>query len=211
MQMQNDLYEFENYFWNKGYESIAGVDEVGRGPLAGPLVCAAVIIDKHNKISGLNDSKKLSPKKREFFFDVILQYSTAVAVSVIDESVIETLNIYHASKYGMMQAVSLLSVKPDFVLSDAMKFDDLKIPYKSIIKGDQKSASIAAASIIAKVIRDNIMFFYHKKYPQYDFIHNVGYPTKKHLLALKKYGIIPIHRKNYAPVKKIVENEKYYT
>ncbi len=209
MKVNNASYHYEDYFWKKGYKLIAGIDEVGRGPLAGPVVCASVILDAYNKIFELRDSKKLSKKRRECLFFTIIKKAVAVSVTIIDETIIDDINIYKATLYGMTESVVNLPKKPDFLLIDAMKPDNISIPYKSIIKGDEKSASIAAASIIAKVTRDNLMYLYHKKYPVYDFKNNVGYPTKKHLIALKKYGIIPIHRKSYGPVKSIIENEKF--
>lgn len=195
-----NLYKYENEFIEKGYQAIAGCDEVGRGPLAGPVVCAAVVLDPKVKIEGLNDSKKLSEKKRELLDKEIRAHALAYHIVYIYPEEIDRINIYQASKKGMMDAVRSLSIVADFVLSDAMPLEGLNIPYLSIIKGDSKSASIAAASIIAKVSRDHYMLEQAKEYPLYGFEKHKGYPTKKHLEALVEYGVLPIHRKTYKPV-----------
>lgn len=192
------MYDFEDKYHNLGYKNIAGTDEVGRGPLAGPLVCASVILDPNNEIKGLNDSKKLTEKKREILDIEIREKALAYSVVFIEIEEIDKLNIYQASKKGMIDALKKLSIKPDFVLSDCMPLGD--IPHESIIKGDSKSATIAAASIIAKVARDNHMIELSKKYPEYGFESHKGYPTKKHLEALDKYGVLDIHRRSYKPV-----------
>lgn len=192
------MYDFEDKYRNLGYKNIAGTDEVGRGPLAGPLVCASVILDPNNEIKGLNDSKKLTEKKREILDIEIREKALAYSVVFIEIEEIDKLNIYQASKKGMIDALKKLSIKPDFVLSDCMPLGD--IPHESIIKGDSKSATIAAASIIAKVARDNHMIELSKKYPEYGFESHKGYPTKKHLEALDKYGVLDIHRRSYKPV-----------
>jgi len=192
------MYKYEEALLKRGYRTIAGTDEVGRGPLAGPLVCAAVILDPHNKIEGLNDSKKLSEKKREFLFDEIKKKAIAFSIVYIDEETIDDINIYQASKKGMLDAIEQLSVKADYVLSDAMPLGDIK--HESIIKGDSKSASIAAASILAKVDRDRFMVELSKKHPEYGFEKHKGYPTKQHIEALNTYGVLDVHRKTYKPV-----------
>ena len=192
------MYKYEEALLKRGYRTIAGTDEVGRGPLAGPLVCAAVILDPHNKIEGLNDSKKLSEKKREFLFDEIKKKAIAFSIVYIDEETIDEINVYQASKKGMLEAINKLSIEAEYVLSDAMPLGDIK--HESIIKGDTKSASIAAASILAKVDRDRFMVALAKKYPEYGFEKHKGYPTKQHLEALNRYGVLDIHRKTYKPV-----------
>ena len=192
------MYKYETELLNKGYRRIAGTDEVGRGPLAGPLVCAAVILDPSHMIEGLNDSKKLTEKKREVLFDEIKEKALSYSIVYVDVETIDDINIYQASRKGMMDAIDSLPIKPDYVLSDAMPLGDIK--HTSIIKGDSKSASIAAASILAKVERDRHMVELSKKYPEYGFEKHKGYPTKQHLEALDKHGVLDIHRKTYKPV-----------
>lgn len=179
---------------------IAGCDEVGRGPLAGPVVAAAVVLNPDVVIEGLNDSKKLSEKKRIALDIEIREKSLAFKIIYIYPEEIDRINIYQASKKAMIEAISKLDVKPTYVLSDAMPLDELGIPYLSIIKGDSKSATIAAASIIAKVERDNYMIEMSKLYPKYGFEKHKGYPTKQHKEALDKYGVLDIHRISYKPV-----------
>lgn len=200
------MYEFENNLYQLGYNYIAGTDEVGRGPLAGPLVCAAVILDPDVTIYGLNDSKKLSEAKRIRIAEEIKKYAIAYSIVYIYEDEIDKINIYQASKKGMLEAIEDLSVEPEFVLSDAMPLGE-DIPHEAIIKGDSKSASIAAASIIAKVERDHYMVKIAEKYPQYGFEQHKGYPTKQHFDAIEKYGICDIHRKSYKPIKDMVQNQ----
>lgn len=192
------MYKYEEALYKQGYRRIAGTDEVGRGPLAGPLVCAAVILDPENPIEGLNDSKKLSEKKREFLFGEIKEKAMSYSIVYIDEDTIDEINVYQASKKGMLEAIDKLPIKADYVLSDAMPLGDIK--HESIIKGDTKSASIAAASILAKVDRDRFMVELAKKYPEYGFEKHKGYPTKQHIEALNTYGVLDIHRKTYKPV-----------
>jgi len=192
------MYSFETRLLTSGFKYIAGTDEVGRGPLAGPVVCAAVILNPKVTIEGLNDSKKLSEKKRELLSKEIKEKALAYSIVYIDVKTIDQINIYQASKKGMLDAISQLKIKPDFVLSDAMPLGD--IPHESIIKGDTLSASIAAASIIAKVERDNHMVELSRTYPNYGFERHKGYPTKMHLEALDQYGVLPIHRKTYKPI-----------
>lgn len=194
------MYDYERDLLNNGHQFIAGCDEVGRGPLAGPLVAAAVILDPFNKIEGLNDSKKLSEKKREILSKEIIEKALAYKIVYIYPEEIDKINVYQASKKAMIEAIKALEIKPTFVLSDAMPLDELGIPYLSIIKGDAKSATIAAASIIAKVERDNYMVKLSKKYPEYGFEKHKGYPTKMHIEALKKYGVLDVYRKSYKPV-----------
>ena len=201
------MYEFERELLNKGHNYIAGCDEVGRGPLAGPVVAAAVILDPFNKIEGLNDSKKLSEKKRNRLSKEIKEKAIAYKITYIYPAEIDKINIYQASKKAMIESIIALDVRPTFVLSDAMPLKELGIPYLSIIKGDAKSATIAAASIIAKVDRDNYMIELGKKYPLYGFEKHKGYPTKMHLEMLKKYGVLDIYRKTYKPVYDIINKQ----
>ena len=197
-----NLYQYEEQLEDLGIKYIAGVDEVGRGPLAGPVVVAAVILPLNLRIKGINDSKKLSLKKRNELYKIILNEAIAVNVSFIDERVIDEINIYEATKKGMLEAISGLKIKPEHVLIDAMPLRELAIAHTSIIHGDALSASIGAASIIAKVTRDEYMDKMDIKYPNYGFKHHKGYCTKEHLEALEKYGPCEIHRKSFAPVKK---------
>ncbi|WEV51995.1 ribonuclease HII [Lactobacillus sp. ESL0731] len=190
--------QYEQQFWAKG-QIVAGVDEVGRGPLAGPVVTAAVIIDANFDLLDVNDSKKLSPQKRQELYPKILQEAVSVAVGVKSAQVIDEINIYEADRLAMAQAVTALDCKPDALLVDAMNVP-VDLPQVRLIKGDAKSNSIAAASIVAKVFRDRLMTDYGKIYLQYQFAHNVGYGTSAHLTALEKYGPTPIHRKTFAPV-----------
>jgi len=199
-----DLLSFEKELYKSGIELIAGVDEVGRGPLIGPVVAAAVILPKHYKLDGLNDSKKLSEKKRNEYFEIINKDALAIGIGIIDEKIIDEVNIYEATKLAMIDAINALKIKPEHILIDAMPLD-INIPTTSIIKGDAKSLSIAAASVIAKVTRDNMMYELDKKYPNYGFGNHKGYPTKKHIEALKEYGLIEGYRKTYAPIKDMIE------
>lgn len=202
-----NLYSFETELLNKGIKFIAGCDEVGRGPLAGPVVCAAVVLDPKNVIEGLNDSKKLTEKKREILNIQILEKALAYSIVYIYPEEIDKLNIYQASKKGMMDAVKNLDLKVEHVLSDAMPLNGLDIPFTSIIKGDSKSATIAAASIIAKVSRDHYMLDMSKKYPGYGFERHKGYPTKAHIEALNTLGVTDIHRKSYKPVSELINKQ----
>ncbi len=196
---------YEKEIRNQGYTYIAGIDEVGRGPLAGPVVTAAVILPEDFYLPGIDDSKKLSEKKRELFYEVIQQEAIAIGVGIIQPAEIDRINIYQATKKGMLEAVQELSQTPDYLLIDAMK---LATPYpsQSLIKGDSKSVSIAAASIIAKVTRDRMMKELHQEYPDYHFASNMGYGTQEHLVALKECGITIHHRKSFSPIKEMVEN-----
>lgn len=189
-----------------GNKYIAGVDEVGRGPFAGPVVASCVILPEDYYLEGITDSKKLSKKKREYFYDIIKRDALAIKTIFIDNEVIDKINILEATKTAMTKAIKEISIKPDVVLIDAVKLN-LDIETISIIKGDLKSITISAASIIAKVERDNYMTKMHELYPVYDFLHNAGYGTKKHIEALEKYGTCPLHRLSYKPVKKIWEEK----
>jgi len=199
-----DLLSYEKELYEIGIKFIAGVDEVGRGPLIGPVVAAAVILPKNYKLNGLNDSKKLSEKKRNEYYEIINRDALAIGIGVIDEKIIDEVNIYEATKLAMIDAINALEVKPEHILIDAMPLD-VNIPTTSIIKGDAKSLSIAAASVIAKVTRDNMMYELDKKYPNYGFGNHKGYPTKKHIEALKEYGLIEGYRKTYTPIKDMIK------
>jgi ribonuclease HII len=194
---------FEQKYRSRGLKLIAGVDEVGRGPLAGPVVAAAAILPEDFYLSGIDDSKKLSEKRREEYFQIIQENAIAVGIGIIPPEVIDDINIYEATKKAMNHAVNTLNVLPEVLLIDAMK---LSSPFmeESIIKGDAQSISIAAASIIAKVTRDRMMKMYDEHYPEYRFGQNMGYGTKEHLDAIEKYGVTPIHRKSFSPIKEIV-------
>lgn len=193
------MLEYENELYDKGYKLICGIDEVGRGPLLGPVVTSAVILPVGYYNPEIKDSKKLSEKKREKLFDIITKDAISIGIGIVDEKKIDEINIYEATKVAMKMAIDNLSIKPDYVLIDAMKLD-IDIPSNSIIKGDAKSESIAAASIIAKVTRDRMIDEIDKEYPMYDLKNNKGYGTKKHLEALKEYGPCKYHRYSYSPV-----------
>lgn len=204
-----NLYEYEFELYNKGIKYIGGVDEVGRGPLIGPVVTACVVLPKDFKLEGLTDSKQLSEKKRDKFYEYIKENAIACEVGIIGPEIIDEVNIYEATKLAMLQAINKVKekIKLEHVLIDAMPLD-LDIPSTSIIKGDAKSITIAAASVIAKVTRDKMMYELDEKYPQYGFKNHKGYPTKKHIEAINKYGLIEGYRKTYGPVKEIVEGGK---
>ena len=193
-----ELSKFEKEYFEKGYNLIAGIDEAGRGPLAGPVVAAAVILPKGCLIEGVNDSKKLSEKKREKLYDDIIENAIAWGVGIKDNNVIDEINILEATRFAMHEAIENLQVKPDFIFIDAeKKVDTDKIPSLHIIKGDALSISIAAASIIAKVTRDRMMREYDKEYPEYGFEKHKGYGTKVHVEAIKEHGLTPIHRRSF--------------
>ena len=198
--------EFETELYNNGINFIAGIDEVGRGPLVGPVVTAAVILPKDFYDERINDSKKLTEKKRELLYYVIMENALSVGIGMSSPEVIDEINILNATKKAMIEAINNLSIKPEHLLIDAVKLD-IDIPQTSIIKGDAKSESIAAASIIAKVTRDRMMVELDEKYPMYDFKHNKGYGTKKHIEALYKYGPISEHRKSFAPVSELTNKK----
>ena len=192
------LKEIEKELYSKGIKRICGIDEAGRGPLAGPVVVAAVIMPEASFIEGVNDSKKVSEKKREKLYEEITENAIAWGVGIIDQNEIDDLNILNATKKGLTDAVTSLDAKPDIILVDALTgIDTLGIPYQSIIKGDAKSYSIAAASIIAKVTRDRIMCEWDEIYPEYGFEKHKGYGTKAHIEVIKERGICPIHRKSF--------------
>ena len=197
-----NLYSYETDLLKRGYKYIAGTDEAGRGSLVGAVYCAAVILDPNNIIEGLNDSKQLTEKKREELYQEIKEKALAYKIVAIDNETIDRINILEASRLGMEEAIKGLSIKPDYILTDYMKLYNIKdIEYLPLAHGDALSASIAAASILAKVERDHYIVELDKKYPEYHFKDNKGYATKSHKDALKKYGPCEIHRKSYEPVK----------
>ena len=201
------MFSYEKEFYAQGISLIAGVDEVGRGPLAGPVVAAAVILPQNCKIKGLNDSKKIPKKKHEEIFQAVKENALAIGIGIMDNHVIDQVNIYEATKLAMNDAVSQLQPQPQHLLIDAMRLD-LPITQTSIIKGDANSLSIAAASIIAKVTRDKIMANYDQEFPGYDFAQNAGYGTAKHLEGLAKLGLTAIHRTSFEPIKSMVATSK---
>lgn len=200
-----NLYEYEKELYKSGCKYIAGIDEVGRGPLIGPVVSSCVILPKDFIPEGLNDSKKLSEKNRNKFYKIIEDNAIAIGIGIVSPSEIDEINIYEASKKSMILAIKDCKHKIDHILIDAMKLD-LDIPSTSIIKGDSKSISIAAASVIAKVTRDSMMYELDKKYPMYGYGSHKGYPTKKHIEAINKYGLIEGYRKTYKPVMDVINN-----
>ena len=196
--------DYERALYKKGYKFIAGCDEAGRGPLAGPVVAAAVIFDKNYHNDEIDDSKKLSDKKRRKLFQEIKENAIAYEITIISPEKIDEINIYEASRLEMFESVKRLQVKPDYILTDAMPLKNITIPQENIIKGDAKALSIAAASILAKVTRDDIMIELDRQYPQYGFAKHKGYPTKEHLSALQQYGAIEgVYRYSYGPVKEL--------
>ncbi len=202
-----EMYRYEREAAARGYSAIAGIDEAGRGPLAGPVSVAAVILPESLLLPKLNDSKKLSGKVRDELYDEIMAKARAVKQVFISSQEIDRINILQATMSGMCQAVNELTVKADFALIDAVKLKQLELPQLSLIKGDAKSASIAAASIIAKVSRDRLMDEYDKQYPQYGFSGHKGYGTAEHIAAIRKYGPCPIHRLTFEPIRSIVAGE----
>ena len=201
------MLSYEKELYDKGISFIAGVDEVGRGPLAGPVVAAAVILPQNCKIKGLNDSKKILKKKHEEIFQAVKEKALAIGIGVMDNHVIDQVNIYEATKLAMKEAIAQLQIKPEHLLIDAMELD-LPISQTSIVKGDANSLSIAAASIVAKVTRDKIMANYDQEFPGYDFSQNAGYGTAKHFEGIAKLGITPIHRTSFEPIKSLVTKAK---
>lgn len=195
---------YEKELYAQGIHLIAGVDEVGRGPLAGPVVAAAVILPENCKIPGLNDSKKIPKSKHQAIYQAVLDQALSVGIGVKDNHVIDQVNIYEATKLAMLEAIQELDPQPQHLLIDAMKLD-LPISQTSIIKGDANSLSIAAASIVAKVTRDQMMATYDQEYPGYDFAQNAGYGTTKHLEGLEKQGVSPIHRRSFEPIKSMTD------
>lgn len=200
----NNMLSYENELYKKEIKYIAGVDEVGRGPLVGPVVTAAVILPQGYFNNLINDSKKLSEKRRNELYDIIMKDALAVSIGIKDNKVIDEVNIYEATKLAMYDAINNLSIKPEYVLIDAMKLQDLDVPSESIIKGDSKSESIAAASIVAKVTRDRMMYELDKQFPEYGFKNHKGYPTKAHLEAIKKYGVLDNYRFTFGPVRDLI-------
>ena len=193
-----NLKQIEKVFYNKGIEYIAGIDEAGRGPLAGPVVVASVIMPKDSMIEGVNDSKKVTERRREKLYDIILEEAISYGIGIIYQDEIDEINILQATKKGLTEAVEQMKIKPDLIMVDALTgIDTLGIPYQSIIKGDAKCYSISAASIIAKVTRDRIMREWDKVYPEYGFAAHKGYGTAKHIAALKEYGPCEIHRRSF--------------
>ena len=195
---------YEKELYAQGIQLIAGVDEVGRGPLAGPVVAAAVILPENCKIPGLNDSKKIPKSKHQAIYQAVLDQALSIGIGLKDNRVIDQVNIYEATKLAMLEAIQELDPQPQHLLIDAMKLD-LPISQTSIIKGDANSLSIAAASIVAKVTRDQMMTEYHQEYPGYDFAQNAGYGTSKHLEGLEKQGVTPIHRRSFEPIKSMTD------
>ena len=202
-----DLLDYERELYKDNIKFIAGVDEVGRGPLCGPVVAAACILKENYYLEGLNDSKKLSEKKRDKLFDILINECVAYGIGIVEPKRIDEINILEASKEAMKIAISNLSVKPEHVLIDAVKLD-LDVPSTPIIKGDAKSASIAAASVIAKVTRDKMMYDLDKEYPEYGFASHKGYPTKKHIEAVKEHGVLDFYRFTFSPISEIIKEEK---
>lgn len=202
--MEVDLLKYEKELYEKGYNYIAGTDEVGRGPLVGPVVAAAVILPKNYNLPGLTDSKKLSEKKRNEFYDIITKDAISIGLGIIDEKIIDKINILEASRLAMNTALDNLNVKPDYILSDAMKLDrDVEV--LPIVHGDALSLSISAASVIAKVTRDRMMEELGKEYPEYEFERHKGYPTKRHIELVKKYGVLNVYRKTFKPISELVK------
>lgn len=195
-----EMSSYENEIYKQGYQTIAGVDEVGRGPLAGPVVAAAVILPADFQILGINDSKQLSEGKREELFELIHQHAVSVGIGIIPSQQIDEVNIYQATKLAMRKAISHLAISPDYLLIDAMKLE-IDVPQLSLVKGDERSISIAASSIIAKVIRDRYMKRLGQEFPQYGFENHMGYGTKQHIEAITTYGVTQEHRLSFAPIK----------
>ena len=193
-----ELKKAEKDLHSKGFKNICGIDEAGRGPLAGPVVIAGVKMPEDSMIEGVNDSKKVSEKKRELLYDKIIEEAISYSVAIIGQDIIDDINILNATKTGVTKVVEGLDVKPNLIIIDALEHIDTKgIPYESIIKGDAKCYSIAAASILAKVTRDRIMRKWDIVYPQYGFAKHKGYGTAQHIANIKEYGICPIHRRSF--------------
>ena len=199
--MEPDLWLFEKKAFQKGFSRIAGIDEAGRGPLAGPVVSAAVIIPMSLQIPGVSDSKKLSPRQREYLYEKIYDFAVSVGIGIVDPFEIDRINILQAALLSMAMAVENLVPQPDCLLIDGTFLISSPLPQEAIPKGDALSVSIAAASIVAKVTRDRLMKRYHQDYPQFDFSKHKGYPTKAHKQAIQKFGCCPIHRRTFKGVK----------
>jgi ribonuclease HII len=204
--MKYDALEYEKDLYKKGIKLIAGVDEVGRGPLVGPVVAAAVILPENYDLPGLTDSKKLTEKKRDAYYDIIMKDALAIGIGEVSPGEIDEINIYSASRVAMIKAIENLKIKPEHILSDAMPLD-IGIPNTPIIHGDLLSLSISAASVIAKVTRDRMMYELDEKHPEYGFAKHKGYPTKLHLENIKKYGVLENYRFTYKPVRDLIEKE----
>jgi len=202
--MEIDELQYERELYKQGYKLIAGTDEVGRGPLVGPVVAAAVILPVNYELKGLTDSKKLSEKKRNIFYDIIMNDAISVGIGIVSEKIIDEINILEASRLAMNQALDDLKIKPDYILSDAMKLDR-NVPVLPIIHGDALSLSISAASVIAKVTRDRMMEELGRIHPEYEFEFHKGYPTKKHIELVKKYGVLDEYRKTFRPISEILK------
>ncbi len=201
-----DMLSYEKELYEQGYEFICGCDEAGRGPLVGPVVAGAVILPKNYQLEGLTDSKKLSEKKREKFFEIIKKDAIAYGIGIVEAKTIDEINIYEASRFAMKLAIKDMKQKPDYVLTDAMPIPDYFVPVHPIIHGDGLSLSIAAASVIAKVTRDHILYELDQKYPEYEFKKHKGYPTKRHLELLKLYGVTEDYRFTYRPVRDLINS-----
>lgn len=204
-----DLWQYEKELFEQGYQLIGGCDEAGRGPLIGPVVAACCVLPRDFCLDGLTDQKKLTEKKREKFFPYIKEHALAYGIGIVSPERIDEVNIYQASREAMILAISEVQkkVSVEYILSDAMPME-IDVPCMPIIKGDAKSISIAAASVLAKVTRDHILMELDKKYPEYGFAKHKGYPTKAHLEAISKYGLIDGYRKTYGPVKKVLEENR---
>ena len=200
-----DNYQYERELYQKGINYIGGIDEVGRGPLIGPVVAACVVLPKDLYIEGLTDSKKLSEKKRNYYYEVICEKAIAIGIGVVDEKRIDEINIYEATKEAMLLAIKNTNIKMEYILIDAMPLE-LDIPTTSIIKGDALSESIAAASVIAKVTRDRMMYELDKEYPEYGFAKHKGYPTKEHINNVKQYGLLDNYRFTFKPISVLIND-----
>jgi ribonuclease HII len=196
--------EFEQEARRCGYRRIAGIDEAGRGPLAGPVVAAAVILPVHARLAGVDDSKQLSEAERERLYPAILDQAVGVGIGLADAGEIDSLNILEATRLAMRRAIDNLTPAPDYLLIDAVTLPAVRIPLRPIVKGDALSLSIAAASIIAKVTRDHLMSAYHATFPQYNFLSHKGYGTAEHLQMLAQFGPCSIHRRTFAPVREVI-------
>ncbi len=205
-----DLLKYEKELYKENITLIGGVDEVGRGPLVGPVVAACVILPKNYSLDGLTDSKKLSEKKREQYYDIIMKDAISVGIGIVDAKKIDEINILEASRLAMKLAIEDLKVKPEYILSDAMKLTNIDISYRDIIHGDALSLSIAAGSVIAKVTRDRMMYELDKEHPEYGFAKHKGYPTKEHLEMIEKYGILENYRFTYRPVRDLINKMKEF-
>ncbi len=208
--MEVDMLSYEKELYEKGYKFICGTDEAGRGPLVGPVVAGAVILPINYVLEGLTDSKKLSEKKRDEYFEIIKRDAIAYGIGIVEAREIDKINIYEASRLAMKKAILAMKVKPDYVLTDAMPMPGYPVSVQAIIKGDAKSLTIAAASVLAKVTRDHLMYELDKLYPQYELRKHKGYPTKRHLELLRVYGPMKHYRFTYRPVHDLIESGGIY-